>query len=116
MLMPSNLLTMKVITTDGGYVSEAEYKDAGGITRGYWAYGYWDDSLPFTGDDKQYEKNMEHIYAPDVEPLNLCKHGEHNMQYIGHNDTHDLYGCCLCPQVEYLNRAPQLDMVMQHEN
>lgn len=49
----SNIVTDEVIhAVDGGYVSEIEYLNKYGERIGYWAYGSFDPSLPYQGDDE----------------------------------------------------------------
>jgi hypothetical protein len=45
---------MRVIVRaiDGGVASELEYVDDNGKTVGYWAYGSWDDNLPYRGEGR----------------------------------------------------------------
>lgn len=43
------ILTETVKSVDVGVASELEYKDELGNVVGYWAYGYYDPSLPYQG-------------------------------------------------------------------
>lgn len=42
-------ITSTVKSIDGGVVSEEAYYGRRGRLIGYWAYGYWDPSLPYRG-------------------------------------------------------------------
>ena len=44
------IITSKVKDMAGDHVvAEIEYYDENGVTIGYWAYGYFDPSLPYQG-------------------------------------------------------------------
>lgn len=42
-------VTEKVMSVDGGVVSEVAYVDRNGKIVGYWAYGSFDPSFPYKG-------------------------------------------------------------------
>lgn len=42
-------ITARVVSHDGGYPSEIEYRDSDGYLIGYWAFGYFDPKLPYQG-------------------------------------------------------------------
>lgn len=44
-------ITSEVKSIDGGHISEIAYKDRNGIIIGYWAYGSFDPSFPYRGQD-----------------------------------------------------------------
>lgn len=44
------VVTETIKAIDGGVPSEIEYRDESGEVVGYWAYGYYDPSLPYQGD------------------------------------------------------------------
>jgi hypothetical protein len=43
-------ITSRIVTTDGGFASEVEFRDSKNNVIGYWAYGSYDPSLPYKGD------------------------------------------------------------------
>lgn len=44
-------ITEEIKSIDAGFVSEVEYRDCNGVVIGYWAYGSFDPSLPYQGED-----------------------------------------------------------------
>lgn len=42
-------ITETVVTTDGGVVSEIEYRGRRNLRVGYWAHGRWDPQFPYQG-------------------------------------------------------------------
>lgn len=44
------MLRERIVRVDGGFASEVEYTNDDGVRVGYWAYGYYDPSLPYQGE------------------------------------------------------------------
>lgn len=40
----------KVVSVDGGVVSEVAYYDRNGLVCGWWAYGSFDPAMPYRGE------------------------------------------------------------------
>lgn len=50
---PNGYAISKVITTVQGHVAEEAFYDSEGNLVGYFAYGYYDPTLPFQGDKEK---------------------------------------------------------------
>ena len=66
--MEKQFVRSEIKAEDGGVVSEEAFYDEYGKLVGYWAYGYFDPSLPYQGDTEERGKSSDYCPASESRP------------------------------------------------